>query len=389
MNYFKQVAGLVRINIETLPQRWTLFATIVIGVACAVGVLVSLLAMGAGARQEAMGNVREDRVTLMGIGAQSPMLSDISRDAVPMIRNLPGIRHNSAGQPIVLPQAQVSMDANKKADGGPMSFVLGGDGPNFLEYLPEFHLTSGRLFTPGLHELVASTKCARQLEGFEVGDKRSMAGGDWTVVGQFTMGSSEGICTALTDVDTLNSAFGRNSYNTISVMLDSPGSFALLTKAIQANPTFKLEAKREREVVEAGMGPLIGMLNFLTYFVGTIMALAATLGAVNSLYAIVDSRRRELATLRAIGFGNTPVVTSILIESIILALPGAFLGAALAWFLFNGFAASPFGFSFKLAVTLPIVGIGIGWALAMGLIGGLLPAVRAARIPVTFALRAL
>jgi putative ABC transport system permease protein len=113
------------------------------------------------------------------------------------------------------------------------------------------------------------------------------------------------------------------------------------------------------------------------------------LGAVNSLYAIVDSRRRELATLRAIGFGNTPVVTSILIESIILAMPGALLGAALAWFLFNGFAASPFGFSFKLAVTLPIVGIGIGWALAMGLFGGLLPAVRAARIPVTFALRAL
>jgi putative ABC transport system permease protein len=194
---------------------------------------------------------------------------------------------------------------------------------------------------------------------------------------------------ALTDVDTLNSAFGRNSYNTINVMLDSPGSFALLTKALQADPAFKVRAEREREVVEVSMGPLIGMLNFLTYFVGTIMALAATLGAVNSLYAIVDSRRRELATLRAIGFGNIPVVTSILIESIILAMPGALLGAALAWFLFNGFAASPFGFSFKLAVTLPIVGIGIGWALAMGLVGGLLPAVRAARIPVTFALRAL
>src|SRR3569832_730767 len=109
MNYFKQVAGLVRINITTLPQRWTLFATIVIGVACAVGVLVSLLAMGAGARQEAMGNVREDRVTLMSVVAQSPMLSDISRDAVPMVRDLPGIRRNSAGEPIVLPQAQVSM----------------------------------------------------------------------------------------------------------------------------------------------------------------------------------------------------------------------------------------------------------------------------------------
>jgi putative ABC transport system permease protein len=389
MNYLKQVAGLVRINIETLPQRWTLFATIVIGVACAVGVLVSLLAMGAGARKEAMGNVREDRVTVMSIGAQSPMLSDIPRDAVPMIRDLPGIRRNPAGEPIVLLHAQVSMDAIKKADGGPMSFVLGGDGPNFLEDLPEFHLTSGRLFTPGLHELVASTKCARQFEGFDVGDERSMAGGAWTVVGQFTMGSSEGACVALTDVDTLMSAFGRNSYNTVNVMLDSPGSFARLTQAIQADPAFKVDARREREVVEASIGPLIGMLNFLTYVVGTILALAATLGAVNSLYAIVDSRRRELATLRAIGFGNTSVVASILIESIILAIPGALLGAALAWVLFNGFAASPFGVSFKLAVTLPIVGTGIGWALAMGLVGGLLPAVRAARIPVASALRAL
>ena len=119
------------------------------------------------------------------------------------------------------------------------------------------------------------------------------------------------------------------------------------------------------------------------------MALAATLGAANSLYAMVDSRRRELATLRAIGFGTAPVITSIVIESIILAIPGALLGAALAWLLFNGFAASPFGFSFKLAVTLPIVGIGIGWALGMGLVGGVLPALRAVRVPVTVALRAL
>jgi len=168
----------------------------------------------------------------------------------------------------VLPQAQVLVDGRKKADGVPMGFVLGADGPNFLEDLPEFHLTSGRLFTPGLHELVASTKCARQLEDFEVGGKRSMPGGDWTVVGQFTMGSSEGICMALTDADTMLSAFGRDSYNTISA---------------------------------ASVKPLTGMLDFVTYFIGAIMALAATLGAVNSLYAIVDSRRRELATfLRAL-----------------------------------------------------------------------------------------
>ena len=389
MNYFKQLAGLLRINLASLPQRWMLFATIVIGVACAVGVLVSLLAMGAGASKEAMGNVREDRVILMSIGAQSPMLSNISKDAIPMIRDLPGVRRNRAGEPMMLVQALVSTDAHKKADGAPMDFVLGGDGPNLFEVFPELHLTSGRLFRPGLHELIASAKCARQLKDFEVGNKRSIAGGDWTVVGQFRMGSSEGICMALTDADTLISAFGRNGYNSISVLLDAPSSLDLLTKAIQGNPALKIQAKREREVVGDDMKQFTRMLNFVTYFIGAIMALAATLGAANSLYAIVDSRRRELATLRAIGFGTAPVVTSILIESIILAMPGALLGASLAWFLFNGFTASPFGFSFKLAVTPSIVGIGISWALGMGLVGGMLPAVRAVRIPVTVALRAL
>jgi putative ABC transport system permease protein len=131
-----------------------------------------------------------------------------------------------------------------------------------------------------------------------------------------------------------------------------------------------------------------GILNFVSYFVGAIMAVAATLGAANSLYAIVDGRRRELATLCAIGFSPWPIIASLLSESILLAFPGALLGAAFAWLFFNGLTASPFGFSFHLAITAPSVVLGIGWALAMGFIGGLLPALRAARVPVTTALRA-
>src|SRR5579863_7860080 len=330
MNYFKQLTSLLRINLASLPQRWMLFATIVVGVACAVGVLVSLLAMGAGASQEAMGNVREDRVILLSTGAQAPVFSNISKDAIPMIRDLPGVRRNRAGEPMMLVQALVSTDARRKADGAPMDFVLGGDGPNLFEVTPEVHLTSGRLFRPGLHELIASTQCALQLEDSEVGNKRSISGGDWTVVGKFRMGTSQGICMALTDADTLISAVGRNGYNTISVLLDAPGSFDVLTKGIQSNPALKIQAKREREVVGDDMKQFTGLLNFVTYFIGSIMALAATLGAANSLYAIVDSRRRELATLRAIGFGTAPVVASILAESILWALPGALLGCALA-----------------------------------------------------------
>ncbi|HLG86057.1 MAG TPA: FtsX-like permease family protein [Alphaproteobacteria bacterium] len=136
------------------------------------------------------------------------------------------------------------------------------------------------------------------------------------------------------------------------------------------------------------MKQLIGILDFVSYFVGAIMAIAGTLGAANSLYAVVDGRRREMATLRAIGFSTGPIIASILSESIVIALVGAVLGGGLAWLLFNGFSASPFGFSFHLAVTLPVLALGAVWALAMGLVGGLLPALRAARIPVAAALRA-
>jgi putative ABC transport system permease protein len=140
--------------------------------------------------------------------------------------------------------------------------------------------------------------------------------------------------------------------------------------------------------MEDAFKPLNAVLNFVSLFVGTIMAIGATLGAVNSLYAIVDSRRREMATLRAIGFSGSAVVAAVLIESILLALPGAVLGTLAAWLLFNGLSASPFGFSFQLAVTPPLAVIGVEWALAMGLVGGLLPALRAARMPITTALRA-
>jgi putative ABC transport system permease protein len=190
------------------------------------------------------------------------------------------------------------------------------------------------------------------------------------------------------DVDNIMSTFSRNSYSSVSVRLRSAADFAAFRDAVSTNPALRLEAQRESEVAEEGFKQLNAILNFVSYFVGTIIAIGATLGAVNSLYAIVDSRRRELATLRAIGFASGAIVLSILVESILWALPGALLGGALAWVFFNGLSASPFGFSFHLEVTPSLVVLGIVWALGMGLIGGLLPALRAARVPVTTALRA-
>ncbi len=171
-------------------------------------------------------------------------------------------------------------------------------------------------------------------------------------------------------------------------MLQSPAAFDELVNAIKGNQLLHVKVEHEAELAEAGVQQVNGILNFVSYFVGAILAVAATIGAANSLYALVDSRRRELATLRAIGFSGAAVMASTLSEAMLLTIPGALIGAGLAWLFFNGRTASPFEFQFHLAVTPSLALLGIGWALCMGLIGGLMPAVRVARAPVTVALRA-
>jgi putative ABC transport system permease protein len=387
MNFARQFFGLLRVNLAGIAQRMGPVLTIVVGVTCAVGVLVSMLAMGTGARREEMGDVRADRVILDTSGARSGQ-SNISREEAAVILGLPGIRKSAEGEPIVVFEARVFIEGRRRVTGVRIYFPLVGVTRTLTEYRPEIRLTGGRMFQAGLHELIVSNPCARQFTGFDLGDRRPIHGADWTIVGQFDQGQGQQ-CVVYADVDGIMSAFAGNSYSSAAVRLQSAADFDAFHDAVAANPTLHLEAKHESEVVEDGFKPLNAVLNFVSYFVGAIMAIAATLGAVNSLYAIVDSRRRELATLRAIGFGPGAVVASILCESIFLAVPGALLGGALAWAFFNGLSASPFGYSFQLTVTPSLALLGIVWALGMGLLGGLLPALRAARVPVTTALRAI
>jgi putative ABC transport system permease protein len=385
----KQYWALVWMNLAGIPARWGLVATIVIGVGCAVGVLVSMLAMGAGARREAMGNVRPDRAVVMSVGSLGAMQSNIPKDVTTLVREMPGIRRDAAGKPIAMPEVLVLVPARDRVSGKKTNFALGGVGPGLTGYLPELQLTAGRLFRPGMRELIASNLCVRKYADFTLGDKRVMRGGDWQIVGNFDLGQANGLCVVFGDADVVLGAFSRESYNQINVMLQSVGTFDALKSAIDSNPRMHVELKHQAQMVEEGTKQLNNILNFVSYFVGCIMAVAATLGAANSLYAAVDGRRRELATLRALGFRGGPVIASILTESIALAVPGALLGAGLAWLLFNGLTASPFGFTIHLAVTASVAAVGISWALTMGLLGGVLPALRAARVPVTVALRAI
>ena len=388
MDFLKQLGMLLRMNLLGAPQRLGLLCTTVIGVTCAVGVLISMLAMGVGARRAAMGNVRPDRASVLSVDAVGPGQSDISKDVAAQIGDLPGIRRNASGQPIAVPQTLVFVQARRNDSGNLVGFPMTGAGAGLTDYAPELHLTAGRMFRPGLLELIASNYCAHQYQHFSVGDERLIQGVEWLVVGNFDLGSGNGSCDVYADANMVQSAFGRGSYNEVNVMLRSPAAFDELVNAIKDNPLLHVKVEPEAELAEAGVQQVNGILNFVSYFVGAILAVAAAIGAANSLYALVDSRRRELATLRAIGFSGTAVMASTLSEAILLAIPGALIGAGLAWLFFNGRAASPFEFQFHLAVTPSLILLGIGWALCMGLIGGLMPAVRAARMPVTVALRA-
>ena len=387
MDFLRQVGALLRMNLIGLPQHLGMVCTTVIGVTCAVGVLISMLAMGVGARRAAMGDVRPDRASVLSVDAVGPGQSSIPKDVAALIGDLPGIRRDSRGQPIAVPEVSVFVKARRKDSGNSVGFPMIGASNGLTDYAPELHLTAGRLYQPGLRELIASNYCAHQYRYFSAGDKRIIKGVEWLVVGNFDLGRTTGGCFVYADADTVLSAFGRSSYNEVNVMLQSPTAFNELVNAIKGNPLLPVKVEHEADLAEAGVQQVNGILNFVSYFVGAILAVAATIGAANSLYALVDSRQRELATLRAVGFTGAPVMASTLSEAILLAIPGALIGAGLAWLFFNGLTARPFGFQFHLAVTPSLALLGIGWALCMGLIGGLMPAVRAARVPVTVALR--
>ncbi len=386
MRLVREFLALFSMSLSGIPQRAGPALTIVVGVACAVGVLVSMLAMGSGARREELGNVRADRVVVTSLGAHG-FDGSISRDEAAAVESLPFIRKDRDGRPVVVTETAAPTRGSRRVSGRQVFVPLLGAGAALTEVEPELRMTAGRMFRRGLHELIASEVCAREFTGFDLGDRRSLRGFDWTVVGLFDEGVSRQ-CIVYGDVDSLMSSFDRNDYTRVVARLASSADFTGFSAAVRANPALHLEVHREREIIEETFAPLNGMLNFVSYFVGAIMAIAATLGSVNALYSIVDSRRRELATLRAIGFGPAAVVIATLCESVLLAVPGALLGCALAWALFHDMSVSPFGYSFQLAVTPPVAALGIVWALWMGLLGGLLPAWRAAHVPVTTALRA-
>jgi putative ABC transport system permease protein len=373
--------------IRSIPDRLGTSAVTVISITTVMGVLVALLALGQGLEELVKGDVRYDQVVVLSRGAQSALQSSLPKTIIGSILDKPGIKRDDEGKPLVMGAVFMFInEVNHQNQRGTVS--LYSVTPEWRKFNPELHVIQGRFFQPGLHELIVSDLMRQRFRHIDVGDEVRVRGSPWKIVGAYQSSSKAFEDSVIGDADTVLSAFPQSSYNVVNVTLQSPSAYTTFKNAVTGDPTLMADVKTQAESSEAILRPQRQLLDFVSYFLGGLMALGAVCGALACLYAAVDARTVEIATLRAIGFGTLPVIVSVLAEGMILAIPAALLGAAIDWYLFNGHIVVAGGITFGMAVTAHLVVISILWSLSIALLGGILPSVRAARLPVAAALRA-
>jgi putative ABC transport system permease protein len=394
MHMLRQIRAVTGMNLRSIPQRLGASSVVIVGIAGVVAVLISVLAMATGFTRTVAGTGRDDRAIVLRGGSDSELASTLAREATLTIMDAPGIRKDAAGKPIASPEAVVIVDMPKKSNDSGANVTIRGVGAAGLALRPEIHLVAGRMFQRGLRELIVGRGAQTQFKGLELGSHIALRGSDWSIVGAFESNGDTHESELLADGETVLAAYRRNLYQSVIVLLDSKESFAAFKTALTTNPQLSVDVLRERDYYAKQSERMSAVLSFVAYVVGGIMAVGALFGALNTMYSTVSVRSLEIATLRAIGFGASAVVLSVLIEAVLLSVIGALLGAALAWIFFNGNVVSTLGSNFtqvvfRLTVGPALVVLGVVWACAIGLIGGLFPAIRAARLPVAMALRAV
>ncbi len=392
----KQILAIIWMNLRAVPQRAGSSLVIVIGIAGVVAVLVALLAMAQGFGVTLKATGKTDRVMFLSAGVTAELSSVLAPDIVPVLRELPGIVRDTEGRPLASAEVVVITELKRGtgAQRADVNVSLRGVEPAGLKLRPEVKLVEGRWFTPGLREVTVGKAAAMQFDGVTVGSVLKFRGSEWTVVGTFTSDGDAHESELWADADTARSTFGRgNSASSIVAQMRSAADIDAIKAAVKADPRLQVDATPELEYFASQSKQFTQQIGVLTSVVATIMAIGALFGALNSMYSAVSTRQVEIATLRAIGFGGLPVVLSVLAEAMLLALTGGVLGAVIAYVLFNNMSVSTLGsnftqIAFNFAVTPALMEKGLGWALAIGLFGGLPPALKAARQPVVEALRA-
>ena len=381
-----------RIGISSLPQRWGASSVIVVGIAGVVGVLVAMLAMGEGFKATLESTGDDTSAIVLRGGSQAETNSVITRDQVPSIGTLAGIARDAEGRPLLSPELSQVVNLPSKADGSDVNAQFRGVGERAWAVRDKVRVIEGRAFSPGLREIVVGQGARGQFRGLDVGSVLTLGNQQWTVVGVFASGDAHD-SELWTDAETLGSTYNRSAYQSIAVRPEGTDGFTAFKAAMDADPRLKLDVSTTREYYGRQSGQLATLINVLGTVIGAIMAVGAVFGALNTMYAAVTTRAREIATMRAIGFRGLPVVVAVMLETMLLALLGGLLGGLLAWSIFNGYSVSTLGSNFsqvvfQFKVSPELLWNGLKWALGIGLVGGLFPALRAARLPVTAALRA-
>ena len=395
MNTIKQIIAVTWLNLRNLPRRLASSAVAVVGVAAVVLVFAAVLSMAAGLERTMMSAGSDDTAVIMRQGSTSELNSGLSNEQTLIIANAPGVLKNG-DTTVMSAELYVVADVKKQSTQSDANVPFRGIQAGAFDVRRNVRIAQGRMFEEGKNEIIVGEAAQSEFVGLGVGETIRFGQTEWTIVGTFDAGGSVSESELWTDVRVLQAAYRRgNSFQSVRVKLESPESIEILRQALTEDPRIDPDIMSEREYYSSQSQGLVTFIKIIGYPLTFLMAIGSIFGALNSMYASVSVRGKEIATLRALGFGPTAVLCSTVIESVLLALAGGVLGGLLAFLVFNGFQVSTLNgpsFSqvvFDFAVTPELLGQGMRAALVIGVVGGLFPAIRAARLPVATALREL
>jgi putative ABC transport system permease protein len=391
---WRQVVAVTSINLRSISQRRWLSLSTIVAIALVVIVLLAFLAMANGFQRTIAGSGADDIAIVLRAGSQAEINSTVTRDQVRLIEDGPGIARGADGKPLISPELYLVVDGIKRSTKTKANLPLRGIGEQGASLRKGVTMAQGRMFRSGSNEIVVGKSLLREFEGFELGNTVAFGTTRWTVVGVFDAGGSVFESEIWADLPVVQSLFNRNNIvQTVRARLTSPAALSELKAFSDNDPRLKLDVKSENAYFAEQASQTTDLIQKLGWPLAIAMAFGALAGALNTMYSSVAARATEIATLRAIGFGGFPAFVGTLAESLLLAGIGGLIGAAATYLIFDGVTASTLGgnftqvvFDFKLSPAL--IGQGVILALVVGLIGGLFPAFRAARLPIVSGLYA-
>ena len=394
-SWISQTVAVTALNLRTIPRRLGSSGVAIIGIAGVVVVLVSVLSIASGFTAAMSDSGSPSRAIVMRSGADSEMTSGLSGPEVDVIRQAPGMRREGQAA-LASAELYVVIDLPKKSTQSGANVPMRGVDPLTLKVRDDASIVEGRMFEFGTNEIVVGRGAAANFEGLTVGSEVRSGQNTWKVVGMFEANGGVAETEIWCDARVLQGAYRRgNTYQLVVARLESADSLTTFRDWLTSNPQLNVQVQRETEYYAEKSRALSGLIRGVGFFIAALMGIGAVFGAILTMYTAVSTRSREIATLRALGFNSTSVVVSVLVESLALGAIGGIIGGALAYLAFNGYQTSTMNFqtfsqvAFAFKVTPALLVLGLVYALLMGLVGGLFPAIRAARLPIPSALREL